>query len=126
MMGWCSVPVARAYAFALYVDESAVECGSGAASDVLSHMMASKAANPAQFTLSLRLKMARSIDGPHISKGFVKSLSKKLHALPADALKGDEFAQLKSFVSTFDSKNFDTGGAHPTLYDPISCVLVLP
>ena len=109
MMGWCGLPLARAYAFALYVNEEAVALGS------LPAVVKAKTADPGACEVSLRLKMAREIDGPHISKGFSKSLAKMVAAVDPARLEGDELAQVADFVAMFSPKHFQAGGAvyHP-------------
>ncbi len=77
MMNWCSLPIARAYAFALYVDQDMVasigrQQGSTAAA---ARLVDTKLSSPACGDTAIVLKMARDIDGEHLSHGFFNSVS---------------------------------------------------
>jgi hypothetical protein len=119
MMGWCGLPAARGYAFGLYVDDAAVGLAREEASK-LNRLLEVKSSNASSCEVALLLKIARPIDGPHIAKGFEKSLTKRIHGLDVNSLVGDELAQLKGFVALFSPKNFIKGG---TVISRCSCAL---
>jgi len=77
MMNWCSLPIARAYAFALYVDQDMVSKikGSTSSSAPADRMVAAKVESPQCGDVTLVLKMARDIDGEHLAHGFFNSVS---------------------------------------------------
>jgi hypothetical protein len=72
MLGWCRIAVARAYAYALFVDDRALDAAS------LPAALAAKVAKPLGSTLKLQLIVnAKEIDGPHMAKGFLKSIQRR-------------------------------------------------
>ena len=93
MLGWCQLPMARAYAYTLYLDEDALFIlrrldmrnpredssaswfgGTSPSSEHLQALLDCKIVRPQLCELSIVLRMARDIDGPHIAKGFRNSL----------------------------------------------------
>lgn len=75
MLNWCHVPIARAYAFAVYVDDACLqELGRADQADAAESMLALKAARPDTATITVVLKMARDIDGEHLAHGFYNSV----------------------------------------------------
>lgn len=77
MMGWCKVPMARAYAFAFYVDEAALRSSRALlrrdGANEVQRLLDAKAADPALCELMVSLRMARDIDGTHLAHGFRNS-----------------------------------------------------
>jgi hypothetical protein len=93
MLGWCWMPIARAYAFAFYVDDKAVRWGHDSATKrsienntsspspplpSVRDMLDTKQAHPNAFEVSVVLKMAREIAGEHLAHGFRNSIIARL------------------------------------------------
>ena len=95
MMQWCSLPMARAYAFALYVPASAVAllqrreaeaapaaaaaAAAAPAADRLQALLDLKSTSPAAAgELLLSLRIARDIAGAHMARGFANSANNML------------------------------------------------
>ena len=91
MMGWCSLPLARAYAFGVYADaqllayaralQAARPVGSAAALSqlLLDQLERTHALGEGQpGSLSIALQLHRDTDGPHLGHGFERSVQVRL------------------------------------------------
>ena len=110
MMNRCELPIARAYAFAVYVPADALpEFRSG--EDPLPELLGSwgprRREAKALPALSIRLVMARDADGKHIAKGFDRSLRPRLNKCKSEA--PDEAKRALRCLRTF-ARLFSAGG----------------
>ena len=103
MMGWCSLPIARAYAFGLYVDGDALQSLVGADGSATDALLESKASNPASGDVIVVLKMARDIDGEHLAHGFFNSVRSR--AAPSPHL----ISQSRAFADQFNGMKMAAG-----------------
>jgi hypothetical protein len=135
MLGWCRFPPARAYAFGLYMDKqtlaaagalkraagapdparlvaSLLDATEGSARRALSGGRGAPAAGPRVGSLSLVLVIARSIDGPHMARGFQQSImTRYTTALKRDGGGGEEnvLDALGGLVGAFSALNLAVG-----------------
>ena len=134
MMGWCSLAIARAYAFSLYVDEDSLVFlhqqlqpeGTPAATAAtpplpaaspLQTLLHRKLEGSAPGEISIVLMMARDIPGEHIAHGFRNSISQRFKGPPtplsinatapssSDALLSGKRAMMASAGSVSSSTN---------------------
>lgn len=92
MLGWCRVPLARAYAFGLYLDDDALlalqrlgidgesTSSSAAQPSLVAQLLDAKQASPGDFGVAIVLVMARDIAGEHLAHGFRNSVLNRLKA----------------------------------------------
>ena len=90
MLGWCRLPAARGYAFALYADARALGAAARAAASqpaeadsLLPLLDAAQRGEAGE--LALVLSMARPIAGSHLTNGLQKSVLQRVKALAARA-----------------------------------------
>jgi hypothetical protein len=132
MMGWCSLPIARAYAFALYGDALLLDFCVGLHKshplsvpvllDTLEFMHAG-GGSPAPGVLSVVIKLHRDIDGPHLAHGFENSVRKKLLAIVGTRVERvadveGAMDQLRALSSAFIGKMFQSGEELVFSWDP--------
>jgi len=81
MLQWCSLPIARAYAYAAYVDKDALlklkTVTLKSKESYLENLLSGKE-NGAFGNVTLSLIMARNIAGAHMARGFQNSISNQL------------------------------------------------
>ena len=81
MLQWCSLPIARAYAYAAYVDKDAIlqlqKVTLKTKESYLENLLSRKE-NGAFGNVTLSLIMARNIAGAHMARGFQNSISNQL------------------------------------------------
>lgn len=97
------MPLARAYAFALYVDSDALGSLAGAAGEATDALLEAKAAAPDAGDVVVVLKMARDIDGEHLAHGFFNSV----RARAADG--PDVVSQCRAFADQFNGMKLACG-----------------
>ncbi|EKX42075.1 hypothetical protein GUITHDRAFT_141543 [Guillardia theta CCMP2712] len=98
MLQKCEFALAQAYAIGLYIDESFVEDESLAQGR---HLDARPLEDP-RVRKTLRLVMAREVKGPHIAKGFDRTLINVLRRM-TNSKKSPGKDALKKFTSIFSS-----------------------
>ena len=81
MLQWCSLPIARAYAYAAYVDKDSIlklqKVTLKTKESYLENLLSGKE-NGAFGNVTLSLIMARNIAGAHMARGFQNSISNQL------------------------------------------------
>lgn len=98
MLQKCEFALAQAYAIGLYIDESFVEDGSQAQGR---HLDARPLEDP-RVRKTFRLVMAREVKGPHIAKGFDRTLINVLRRM-TNSKKSPGKDALKKFTGIFSS-----------------------
>lgn len=117
MLGWCRVPIARAYAFGLYLDDDALlslrradssseAVATAEASQVVlkpslvASLLDTKVASPGDFSLAVVLVMARDIDGEHLAHGFQNSVLNRIKVQPGGVkMPGVDSARIAALAS---------------------------
>ncbi|KAA0153659.1 hypothetical protein FNF27_05795 [Cafeteria roenbergensis] len=134
MLGMCWLEMTRAYAFGLYVDSSALRTlarrkyewtpsgeGATAKPQPTRFLIDSKARQPRSWgELSLSLRMAIDIDGPHLAHGFKRSVAKQLMAAQAQATAakaGDAAAQAAMDAKLLKAMDLDSSKDLPEVED---------
>ena len=105
MMGLCRLSIARGYAYAIYVAPEAVVRADGD----LQALLAAKAADPAGVgVLSVRLVIARDVEGDHMANGFDKSFTRRLRRV-VDGPSAELLASVHSVIRPFRGVKFFEG-----------------
>ena len=82
MLQWCSLPIARAYAYGVYIDkETLIKLKSVSSEEItmLEKLLNGKTNDSTAFgEITLSLIMARDIPGAHMARGFQNSISNQL------------------------------------------------
>jgi hypothetical protein len=130
MLLWCSLPLARVYAFAVYLDPlllafaRALHAAAPLAPHDLGpalldqleryHALGTGRASGQPGRLTIALKLDRAIDGAHLGRGFEKSIEARLRDVHRERVGGVEdldgaLQQLRALGAAFTGKEFAAG-----------------
>ena len=130
MLLWCSLPYARVYAFAVYLDPLLLAFARAlhaaapmaphdlvpALLDQLEryHALGTGRASGQPGRLTIALKLDRAIDGAHLGRGFEKSIEARLRDVHRERVGGVEdldgaLQQLRALGAAFTGKEFAAG-----------------
>jgi hypothetical protein len=130
MLLWCSLPLARVYAFAVYLDPLLLAFARAlhaaaplpphelvpALLDQLEryHALGTGRASGQPGAITIALTLDRAIDGPHLGRGFEKSIEARLRDVHRERVGGVEdldgaLVQLRALGAAFQGQEFAAG-----------------